>query len=166
MICIADIARHGRKLHEAGADLLVDRFDTARAVDIIKGVAGGNLRFGIDIVGKDTATILQEVLSAYDSDTSHAHLLGLTGLPKERDPGVRYHAVPIKAFHTVPAVGESLVLWLEGLLEKKALILPDIIVRRQGGLSDVNAALDFLRSGAASGKRIVIDMMNSTVSGV
>ncbi|RFU26354.1 hypothetical protein B7463_g9984, partial [Scytalidium lignicola] len=70
VICTADIARHGAKLHEAGADLL-------------------------------------GALSTHEPDGSHAHLLGLTGLPKERNLRIRYHAVPIKTFHAVPAVGES-----------------------------------------------------------
>ncbi|KAJ5112551.1 Polyketide synthase enoylreductase [Penicillium argentinense] len=153
VICIADAARHGAKLLQSGADLLVDRHDTDRAIEIIRGVTGSKLRYAVDIVGKQTATILQRAL-----DTSgHAHLLGLTGLPKERDPSIRYHTVPIKLFHEAPAVGESLVRWLETLLHDGTISLPEV-VRAEGGLEGINAALETLRSGSVSGKRIVIDL--------
>ncbi|KAJ5784869.1 Polyketide synthase enoylreductase [Penicillium pulvis] len=153
VICVADIARHGAKLLESGADLLVDRHDTDRAVEIIRGVTGGKLRYAIDIVGKDTATILEKTLDP----SGNAHLLGLTGLPKERNPGIKYHTVPIKLFHSAPAVGESMVTWLENLLQSGILALPEI-VRADGGLEGINAALDVLRSGTVSGKRIVVDL--------
>ncbi|KAJ5363680.1 uncharacterized protein N7496_009393 [Penicillium cataractarum] len=153
VICVADVARHGAKLLESGADLLVDRHDTERAVEIIRGVTGGKLRYAIDIVGKDTAALLEKTLDP----SGHSHLLGLTGLPKERNPGIRYHTVPIKLFHTAPTVGESMVRWLEDLLESKTLTLPEI-VRAEGGLEGINAALDLLRSGSVSGKRIVVGL--------
>jgi NADPH:quinone reductase-like Zn-dependent oxidoreductase len=153
VICVADAARHGAKLLESGADLLVDRHDTQRAVEIIRGVTGGKLRYAIDIVGKDTAALLEKTLDP----SGRSHLLGLTGLPKERNPGIRYHTVPIKLFHTAPTVGESMVRWLEDLLESKTLTLPEI-VRAEGGLEGINAALDLLRSGSVSGKRIVVGL--------
>lgn len=153
VICVADVARHGAKLVESGADLLVDRHDTERAVEIIRGVTGGKLRYAIDIVGRDTATLLEKTLDP----SGNAHLLGLTGLPKERSPSIKYHTVPIKLFHTAPAVGESMVTWLESLLQLDTLTLPEI-VRAEGGLEGINAALDVLRSGEVSGKRIVVDL--------
>ncbi|KAJ5175984.1 uncharacterized protein N7482_001861 [Penicillium canariense] len=153
VICVADAARHGAKLLQSGADLLVDRHDTDRAVEIILGVTGGKLRYAIDIVGKDTATLLEKTLDP----SGHSHLLGLTGLPKARNPGIRYHTVPIKLFHTAPAVGESMVSWLEDLLQSGTLTLPEI-VRAEGGLEGINAALDILRSGSVSGKRIVVGL--------
>lgn len=153
VICVADAARHGAKLVQAGADVLVDRHDTDRAIEIIRGVTEGKLRYAIDIVGKDTATLLQKALDP----SGHSHLLGLTGLPKERETGIQYHTVPIKLFHTAPAVGEGLVSWLENLLQERTLTLPDV-VRAEGGLGGINAALDILRSGSVSGKRIVVDL--------
>ena len=153
VICVADIARHGAKLLQSGADLLVDRHNTDRAVEIIRGVTRGKLRYGIDIVGRETATLLEQTLDP----SGHAHLLGLTGLPKERNPDIRYHTVPITLFHTAPAVGEALVTWLEGLLQAGTLALPEI-VRAEGGLEGINAALETLRSGSISGKRIVVDL--------
>lgn len=157
-ICVADIARHGSKLHAAGADILIDRHDTARAVEIIRGVTGGKLRYAIDIVGAETATLLQATLDpSIGVDGSHAHLLGLTGLPKERDERIAYHTVPIKLFHSSPEVGEAMVTWLEDLIESGTLELPEVI-RAEGGLEGVNAALEMLRRGDASGKRIVVSL--------
>ncbi|KAJ6064335.1 hypothetical protein N7499_013015 [Penicillium canescens] len=157
VICVADAARHGKKLVQSGADLLVDRQDPDRAVEIIRGVTGGKLRYAIDIVGRDTATQLEKTLNP----DGHAHLLGLTGLPKERNPGIQYHTVPIKLFHTAPAVGEAMVCWLEYLLHTTNLTLPEI-VRAEGGLEGINSALETLRSGSVSGKRIVVDLASSS----
>ncbi|KAL1885679.1 hypothetical protein Plec18167_001174 [Paecilomyces lecythidis] len=157
VICVADVARHGAKLLDAGADLLVDRHNTERAVEIIRGVTGGRLRFGLDIVGKDTAALLQNALFRSEDDGPQAHLLGLTGIPKEQDPRIHYHTVPIKLFHTSPAVGESMVTWLEGLLQTESIKLPEV-VHAKGGLAGVNDALDILREGSVSGKRIVVGL--------
>ncbi|KAF3391937.1 Enoyl reductase LovC [Talaromyces pinophilus] len=165
VICIADIARHGRRLHALGADILVDRHDTDRAVDIIRGVTNGQLRFAIDIVGRETATILEKALSQPNEadEGPRSHLLGLTGSPKEKKAGIVYHTVPIKIFHESPQVGEGLVRWLEDLLESKALIPPEVVIRDEGGLSGVNDALELLRSGEVSGKRIVVDLKKGDV---
>ncbi|KAL4910736.1 hypothetical protein BDW74DRAFT_172206 [Aspergillus multicolor] len=162
VICVADISRHGRTLHEVGADLLVDRFDEKRAVEIIRGVTSGRLRYALDMVGRETATILQEAL-CISPDGPQAHLLGLTGMPKERHPHIRYHSVPIKLFHICEPVAEGLMRWLECLLETGALTPPDLIVR-DDGLAGVNDALNMLRDGSASNRRVVIDMNCSDVS--
>lgn len=156
VICVADAARYGSKLLATGADVLVDRQNPERAVDVIRGVTDGKLRYAIDIVGKDTATLLQMALST----TGPAHLLGLTGLPKERNERLRYHTVPIKLFHEAPTVGESLMTWLEALLQSTAFTLPDIVMAH-GGLEGINAALETLRDGTVSGKRIVMDLGSS-----
>ncbi|CAG7968785.1 unnamed protein product [Penicillium olsonii] len=153
VICVADAARHGAKLIQSGADLLVDRQDPDRAVEVIRGVTEGKLRYAIDIVGRETATLLERTLNP----DGHAHLLGLSGLPKEQIPGIQYHTVPIKLFHTAPAVGEAMVCWLEELLQSTTLTLPEI-VHAEGGLEGINAALETLRSGSVSGKRIVVDL--------
>jgi hypothetical protein len=86
-----------------------------------------------------------------------AHLVGLTGLPKEPIEGVVYHSVPIKVFHEAPQVGEGLMIWLEKLLEQKLLATPDIEVA-EGGLQGINAALDKLRDGTVNGPRIVVPL--------
>ncbi|PLN84789.1 oxidoreductase [Aspergillus taichungensis] len=156
VICVADVAAHGRKLHSAGADILIDRRDPERAVEIIRGVTGGRLRYAIDFVGRETATLLERTLDATNGDAK-AHLLGLTGLPKDRQPGIAYHTVPIKLFHLSPEVGESMVVWLESLLRDGTLRLPEI-VRSPGGLGSVNASLEMLKDGTASGKRVVVDL--------
>ena len=159
-IAVADIARHGSKLHAAGADILIDRHDKNRAVDIIRGITGNKLRFGIDIVGSETSTLLQVALDpSIREDGSHAHLLGLTGLPKGdiRDDRILYHTVPIKVFHSCPEIGEAMVVWLENLMESRTLELPEV-VRADGGLEGVNEALEVLKRGDASGKRIVLEL--------
>ena len=89
-IAIVDVARYGEKLLAAGADLLVDRLDTERAVAIVRGVTNGQLRFALDTVGKQTAEHLQRCLG-----DDRSHLVGLTGLPKVAAEGVSHHNVPI-----------------------------------------------------------------------
>ena len=114
----------------------------------------GKLRFALDTVGTETATQLQESLQHSRGDLQ-AHLVGLTGLPKVRLPGVKYHSVPIKVFHSVPALGETAMRWLEQLLVVKLLEPPDIALA-DGGLEGINESLDELRNGTVSAKRIVV----------
>ncbi|KAL9612089.1 MAG: hypothetical protein Q9167_003311 [Letrouitia subvulpina] len=154
VIAVADVAKHGSRLVDLGADLLVDRKDPSRAIEIIRSVTKGNLRYSIDTVGKETATHLQEALHQ-SGEKTQAHLVGLTGLPKARLPGISYHTVPIKVFHTIPSVGEQTMIWLEQLLIKGILHPPEIEIAA-GGLEGVNEALDSLRVGSISGKRIVV----------
>lgn len=160
---VFDVAKTGGRIAELGADLLVDKFDTKRASDIIKAVTGGRLRFAVDCVGKESAAHLQDLL-AQSTTGQRAHLLGLTGLPKEKASNVVHHNVPIKVFHEAPAVGEVLMKWLEDLLIAKALKLPDVEVA-EGGLEGINDALDRLRSGTVSGKRIVVPVGERKSSG-
>lgn len=85
-----------------------------------------------------------------------AHLIGLTGLPKQPAPdGVVYHTVPIKLFHEVPAVGQALVEWLERLLQE-GLVTPPNIIDVQLGLGSVNQGLDRMRRGEISGGKLVV----------
>lgn len=158
VICVADLVRHGARLNRLGADVLVDRQDSSRAVEIIRSVTGGQLRFALDTVGKETASHLQQSLAS-QPETTQAHLVGLTGLPKSSVPGVKHHSVPIKVFHITPAVGEPIMAWLEQLLASNVLAPPDIDIV-QGGLQGINDALDQLRGGNVSGKRIVVPLGN------
>ena len=160
VIAIADAVRHGSRLYDLGADFLVDRHDPSRAIEIIRGVTKRELRFALDTVGKETATHLQESLWRSKGD-KQAHLVGLTGLPKTRLPGIKYHSVPIKVFHSVPVVGEQAMKWLEELLVEKVLQPPDVTIA-DGGLEGINKALDTLRSGKISGKRLVVPIGVST----
>ncbi len=161
VICVADVAKHGARLHRLGADILVDRFDSARAVEIIKSVTEGELRFALDAVGKETAGHLQQCLKSQQG-TLYSHLVGLTGLPKQTASGVKHHQVPIKVFHSTAAIGEPVMVWLEQLLAANVLAPPDIDIA-QGGLEGVNSALDQLREGNASGKRIVVPLGTESV---
>ncbi|KAK5165848.1 uncharacterized protein LTR77_008771 [Saxophila tyrrhenica] len=160
--CVADLARNGQRLSDLGADFMVDRYDTKRAIEILRAVTGNKLRFGIDTAGKETAEYLQEALASTNTG-GKSHILGLSGLPKDAPNGVIQHAVPIKIFHEDPNVGEQLSQWLEELLVAKSLKLPEVEVA-DGGLAGVNTALDRLRSGKIGGKRIVVPVGAEAVS--
>ncbi|EPE24241.1 GroES-like protein [Glarea lozoyensis ATCC 20868] len=158
VISVIDVARSGERMLRHGADLLVDRLDTERAVSIVKSVTKGKLRFGLDTIGKDTAGLLAQAMSSHDESSNRSedgHVVGLVGVPKESTPGVVYHSVPIKLFHEAPQVGESMMIWLEKLLAKNTLATPDIEVA-VGGLEGINSALDRLRDGTVNGPRIVV----------
>jgi D-arabinose 1-dehydrogenase-like Zn-dependent alcohol dehydrogenase len=142
---------------EAGADLLVDRLDTERTIAIVRGVTKGRLRFALDTVGRDTAEKLQKTLSNGEDGGQRAHLVGLTGLPKSHVSNVKHHRVPIKGFHHIRKIGESLMTWLERLLLAERLVAPEIEIA-VGGLSGINQALDALREGSITGKRVVVPL--------
>lgn len=158
VIAIVDLARSGERMLKHGADLLVDRLDEQRAIEIVKGITKEKLRFALDTRGKESSKLLARAMEESCEKTGQkAHLVGLTGLPKEPTEGVVYHSVPIKAFHEAPLVGEGLMVWLEKLLERKLLATPDIEVAG-GGLKGINAALDRLRDGSVNGPRIVVPL--------
>ncbi|KAK3689291.1 chaperonin 10-like protein [Podospora appendiculata] len=166
-------------------DLLVDSHDPQRAVDIIRSNLKGKLRFGIDTRGRDTATTLLQALSPsnlatpslpsaaadetadvdappsppatpHDSTQLSAHLIGLTGLPKQSAPeGALFHTVPIKLFHEVPEIGDALVQWLERLLAQ-GLVAPPEIIDVEHGLGSINKGLDRMRKGEISGGKLVV----------
>ena len=157
--CVADLAKGGTMLTELGADFLVDRYDEGRAVEILRAVTGGQLRFAIDVVGKDTAATLQKALRQEETGPK-SHLLGLSGMPKLVALGVQHHQVPLKIFHEAPNAGEAISRWVEELLIAKSIKCPQVTVAA-GGLSGVNEALDSLRSGQVSGRRIVVPVGNN-----
>ncbi len=158
VIAIVDVARNGERMLKYGADLLVDRLDPDRAVEIVKSITKGKLRFALDTRGKDSAKLLASVMQQEsEGGDTKAHLVGLVGTPKEPTNGVVYHSVPIKSFHEAPDVGEGLMIWLEKLLDEKLLSTPDIEVA-EGGLEGINAALDRLRDGTVNGPRIVVPL--------
>jgi hypothetical protein len=141
-----------------GADVLVDRMDTGRAIEIIRSITNGKIRCGIDTRSKESAALLSQALKpSVGEGSERVHAVCLTGVPKEKAPGVVYHTVPIKIFHEVVDVGESLMAWLEKLLGAELLLPPDIEVAG-GGLKGINAALDRLRDGSVNGPRIVVPL--------
>jgi NADPH:quinone reductase-like Zn-dependent oxidoreductase len=156
VVCVLDVARNGARMLKLGADLLVDRLDEERAIEIVRGVTGGNLRYAIDTRSKESAALLARCL-ALPSAGAATHLVGLSGLPKEDIAGVKKHVVPIKAFHEAEPVGEALMEWVEKLLERRLLQTPDIEVA-EGGLKGINEALDRLRDGSVNGPRIVVPL--------
>lgn len=84
-------------------------------------------------------------------------MLGLTGIPREKNPRIQYHTVPLKVFHASPIVGLGLSKWLESLLQSNAIKLPQVVYTT-GGLGAINDALDILRKGSISGQRIVVGL--------
>lgn len=170
-----DSARHGLRISNHKSirpDLLIDSHDPQRAVEILKANVGEDLRFAIDTRGKDTAAKLLEALT--DKSTSggtrppsppatprtspalSAHLIGLTGLPKQASvEGAVLHSVPIKLFHEVPTVGNALVTWLERLLAQ-GLVSPPEIIDIEEGLENVNTGLDRMRKGDIRGGKLIV----------
>jgi len=156
IICIADAIKNGSMLVDAGADVLIHRRDHEEATDIIKAVTKGKqLRYGIDTVSKETATLLQNTLQVNESN-GRKHLVGLVGLPKHSPGYTAQHKVPIKLFHECPAIGEALMGLMEELLASEQLILPQVHVHHETGLRGVISGLDALRQGAFTGHRVVV----------
>lgn len=156
VVAVADLANSSQRLIDIGADFQIDRQDPQRAIEVLKSVTGGQLRFGVDVVSVETASALQEALQK-SSSGPQSHLLGLAGTPKETAQGVVIHKVPIKLFHESSVYGNAVVDWLEKLLVAKALRLPEVEVA-EGGLAGINDALDRLRSGTVRSKRIVVSV--------
>jgi NADPH:quinone reductase-like Zn-dependent oxidoreductase len=155
VILLADGVKHGGRLGQREGSILVDSHDPTRAVEIVRSITKGRLKFAVDTVGKETAGYLAQMLQADVQAGTRAHLVGLTGVPKETVEGVVYHSVPIKVFHEVPSVGLALMSWLERALEINAIALPEV-EHAEGGLDGINAALDRMRRGEISGRRLVV----------
>lgn len=153
VILVLDCAKHGTRLQDTSGCICVDSHDSERAIRVIRGIVGGDLRFGIDTVGKDTAETLAKALK--QEKVSRSHLVGLAALPKKRLNGVVYHNVPVKLFHEVPEIGRSVMTWLEQALQAQILELPRVD-EVAGGLGGINDALDLMRAGKVSGRRLVV----------
>jgi NADPH:quinone reductase-like Zn-dependent oxidoreductase len=156
VIKIVDVGKHGEQLSQGQTDLLVDNHDPKRAVEIIRRVTKNRLRFGVDTIGKKTAELLREALQN-DGDGVQSHLVGFSGLPSASIPGIKHHTVPIKVHHDVQAVGEGLMTWLEELV-KNGNIQPLETELAPGGLEGINNALDRMRKGEISGKRLAVKL--------
>ncbi|KAF2086020.1 GroES-like protein [Saccharata proteae CBS 121410] len=155
VILVGDVRKHGSGLVNRGADLLVDSHDPDRALEVIRGVTKDNLRFAVDTTSKETTVRL---IGAFpDGGKARRHLVGLAGTPKIAPEHVACHAVPIKLFHEIAEVGESLMEWLERLLVHGNVSAPGIEIVT-GGLHAVNEALDQMRRGEISGKRLVVEI--------
>ncbi|THZ66034.1 GroES-like protein [Aureobasidium pullulans] len=157
VILLADFAKHGERLGEREGSILVDSHDPIRAINVVRAITKWKLRFAVDTVGKETAGHLVQMLQADAQEERRAHLVGLTGVPKEKVDGIVFHSVPIKLFHEVPSIGLTLMTWLEKALETQAIALPEV-EHAGGGLEGINAALDRMRNGEISGRRLVISV--------
>lgn len=79
----------------------------------------------------------------------------MAGSPEAFSPNIQVHTVPIKLFHTSQYVGGHLSKWLYELLDTDRLQPPEVEFV-PGGLDAINGALERLRQGKTSGKRLVI----------
>ncbi|KAJ9606723.1 hypothetical protein H2200_008732 [Cladophialophora chaetospira] len=169
-ISVVDYQKHVLSLSSdprTRPDVIVDNHDPERAMEIVRSITNNKLRFAVDTVGRETAfqlmRCLQQSSPSITASTSStggprrsAHLVGLTGLPKIKpSDDIFFHTMPIKVFHEIPEVGESLMLWLEQLLSQGLLIPPTILGVREG-FGAVNDALDSMRRGEVSGGRVVV----------
>lgn len=71
--------------------------------------------------------------------------------------------MPIKLFHEHEKIGGHLSKWLYELLDQDALKLPEVEYVN-GGLGAVNQALERLRDGTVSGKRLVVRTKGAPIS--
>ncbi|KAI9736597.1 MAG: hypothetical protein M1834_000800 [Cirrosporium novae-zelandiae] len=169
VICIAGVTKHGKRLRNHGADVLIDRYDDNKEmiVEKIRSAAGGRLKFGLDTVGKDTAGLLQKaMIPTNGNDSIRSHLVGLAGLPypDSSTEHIKHHSVPIKLFHESPLVGTSLMIWVEQLLESGDLVPPMIVdVKVAPGLEGVNDGLKLLRTGKLGGGRIIVPLVETGI---
>ncbi|KAF2147666.1 oxidoreductase [Myriangium duriaei CBS 260.36] len=186
-ILVIDTAKHGRHLTDEPAykaDLVVDSKNPTRAIEIVRAVTLGSLRFGIDCVGKTTAAQLLQCLASVSAD-DRARLVSSTrsdsgsSTPSSSPPSpadsavapldahligltgvpketgdVHSHNVPVKIFHEIDEVGQEIVLWLERLLSVKSL-KPPRILGVVDGLEAINDGLERMRRGEISGGRLV-----------
>ena len=174
VISIVDQAKHGHQYSRSldstspcRPDIVIDSHNPDRAIHLVREITKGQLYFGIDTRGGETAGLLSKCLSGLEpglntsvhgkstAPNRRSHLVGLTGLPKtsqDENFPVAFHSVPIKLFHEVPSVGGALTLWLERLLELDALRPPQPVGIEEG-LEKVNRGLEKMKS---EGGRVVV----------
>ncbi|KAK4187653.1 hypothetical protein QBC35DRAFT_229592 [Podospora australis] len=146
----------------------VDTRGRESATSLLQALSPGNLattkttteKTGVEVAetGESETADLPPSPPATPSDKGllGAHLIGLTGLPKQTPPeGTLFHTVPIKLFHEVPAIGEALCAWLERLLAA-GLVQPPEIIDIEEGLGSINKGLDRMRKGEISGGKLVV----------
>lgn len=160
-------------------DLCVDRMNLDDTETRLKDLHPGPLRFAIDTVGAETASWCQSILASrttsYYASTDAvpapgtpvqgppssadcsklSHLVTLTGSPRTTCRQVQTHQVPIKLFHAHKKIGGLLSGWLHELLDRGTLRLPEVEFV-DGGLGAVNDALERLKDGSVSGRRLIV----------
>ncbi|OTA07369.1 hypothetical protein A9Z42_0082490 [Trichoderma parareesei] len=175
----ADLSSHGKLSQSLGTDVLIDLNNLDQAKRDIKRLTPGSLRLAIDAVGPESAEWCQQVLAERTSSrycrpghetptnplpvdaaargggSKLSHLVALSGKPGTYNPNIQVHTVPIKLFHTSPYVGGHLSKWLYELLDTNKIQPPEVEFV-PGGLAAINGALETLRQGKMSGKRLVI----------
>lgn len=151
VIAVADVSRHGERLRAIGVEHVVDRRDPVAAVAEIRKLTDGRLKYALDCISRDTATLAEQALD----ESQDTWLVGLSGLPKVARGKTQLREVPVKTFHSNAAVGRSLMRLLEDLIASDELVLPEVEVV-SGGLGAINGALDRLRAGDVAFGRLVI----------
>ncbi|KAF2095397.1 GroES-like protein [Rhizodiscina lignyota] len=163
VVAVVDTKRHKERLENLGADLVVDRHNLEESAEIIRKETKGEVRLGLDTIGRETAIWCESLLlqnapkKETPKDGQRSHLVCLASGPKQPHPQVRSHQLPIKLFHTNPEIGRTLSSWMYELLDSKAIKLIEVDVV-EGGLKAVNQSLGRLRRHEVSGKRIVVNM--------
>lgn len=167
--------------HSYLADKIIDRHDLDYAAKKIREDIPVPIRFALDAIGPDTAAWCQNLLAsrigvqyrpsllqngtnniALGPSSSLPHLVCLTGSPKEKNPNVRIHKVPIKLFHENREIGAAISDWLSVLLKSGDLKLPETLYE-DGGLDVIGSNLERLRSGELSGKRLVVRLQDKSI---
>ncbi|PTB63194.1 GroES-like protein [Trichoderma citrinoviride] len=163
VVGVADLNKHKPLLQLLATDVLVDGSDLDQAKRDIKRLIPGSLRFAIDAVGPETAEWCQQSPTnpppvdpvTRGGGSKLSHLVALRGKPETINPNIQVHTVPIRLFHTSQYVGGHLSKWLYELLDTNKLQPPEVEFV-PGGLAAINGALERLKQGKASGKRLVI----------
>ncbi|KIV82185.1 hypothetical protein PV11_04312 [Exophiala sideris] len=189
-ISILDARKHSVWLHsstpQSRPDVIVDSHSSQRAVEIVRASAHGNLRFGLDTVGKQTAEHLLQSLGPEPTGTIEkttppsedvftppatppASAISLPNLTNKSSThligltGLPKTSSGTVKFHAVPIKLFHEVPELgEALmiwLEKlleQGLLEPPRLLGVEEGLDNVNIALDRMRKGEISGGRIAV----------
>lgn len=123
-VVVVSSKKHKEYLKEVGASFVVDRFQTEEEIrqDILNHCPEG-ISYGIDVVSKETATILSKILE--DSNASVKRLVCTSGMPQIStevlDKGTKskliIEAVNIKQFHENIKYGSWFVDYTSELFE-------------------------------------------------
>ncbi|KAI1609744.1 oxidoreductase [Exophiala viscosa] len=189
-ISILDARKHSVWLHsstpQSRPDVIVDSHNPQRAVEIVRASAHGNLRFGLDTVGRQTAEQLLHSLGPEPTETVEkttpstedvftppatppASAISLSTLTNKTSThligltGLPKTSPGTIKFHAVPIKLFHEVPELgEALmiwlerLLEQGLLEPPRLLGVEEGLKNVNVALDRMRKGEISGGRIAV----------
>ncbi|KAF4550902.1 Hypothetical protein D9617_15g042550 [Elsinoe fawcettii] len=118
VVVVVDVAKAGPRLAKLGADMLVDRVDAARAVEILKAVTSGELLHALDTSqdGEGIAYLTQAL-----QQTTSASLATRVAYKSFQQSTVDVQTVSKSRSHELASAHNT---WLERLLQSQALKLP------------------------------------------